>query len=417
MQQENSDRLRRPAPPETAPDITPAAPAEVSNDDARLHRRHLRKRRLRPVLLLLGPLLAILGGTYVYLTGGRFVSTENAYVKSDKVMISAQVSGLISAVPVAENQHVDKGAVLFRIDDSNYRIALDEADARLQTVRENIAALQAEYRQKQQEMALARTNARYAKTEFDRQARLVATHVTSRKNYDDARHTLDVARQNIGVIEQQEQQILAQLGGKPDLPVEQRPAFQAAMAARDRAALDLKRTVVRAPFSGYANHTPEVGQQVVGNSPLATPVMSIVADTGLWIEANYKETDLTHVRPGQPVTIAVDTYPDQEWHGRVVSISPATGAEFSVIPPQNATGNWVKVVQRIPVRVSVDNGHGGPVLRAGMSTTVDIDTGHVRAMPAFVRTALSWIDAMPPARAEESETLGVTHGGGAAGAK
>ncbi|MFO1344684.1 MAG: HlyD family secretion protein [Rhodocyclaceae bacterium] len=349
------------------------------------------RRWLRRFLLLLGPLVVAIVGGYFYVTGGRYVSTENAYVKADKVMIATEVSGLIGEVSVRENQRVAMGDVLFRIDDRPYHIALAEAEARLAGLRDEIESLKGSYRQKQEELALARTNLAFAETEFERQSKLVVSAVISRSKHDAARHDFDVARQRIRVTEQELAQIQAQLAGDPDIPAERHPRFLAAKAAVDRAALDLKRTIVRAPFAGIASNTPQVGQQVIGNGPMSSPVMSLVAYTGLWIEANFKETDLAHVRPGQPVTIYVDTYPDREWQGIVESLSQATGAEFSVIPPQNATGNWVKVVQRIPVRIAVETSGRDPRLRSGMSTTVEIDTGHRRPVPSFVRTALSWI--------------------------
>ncbi len=211
-----------------------------------------------------------------------------------------------------------------------------------------------------------------------------------------------MARQRIRIVEQEVAQLRAQLAGDPDLPVERHPRYQAAKAALDRAALDLERTAVRAPFAGIASNTPQVGQQVIGNGPMSSPVMSLVADAGVWIEANFKETDLAHVRPGQPVTIQLDAYAGREWRGAVESLSQATGAEFSVIPPQNATGNWVKVVQRIPVRIAVKTNGGDPALRAGMSAAVEIDTGHRRPLPNFVQTVLSWFGADAAARAERS---------------
>jgi len=361
-----------------------------------------RLRRLRRILLLLGPLLVVLVAGYVYVTGGRYVSTDNAYVRADKVMIGAEVSGLIAEVAVHENQRVAKGDVLFRLDDRSYRIALAEAEARLAGVRDDIASLKASYRQKQEELALARTNLDFAETEFERQSRLIQTNAVSRSRFDAARHDLDVARQRIRVSEQEIAQLRAQLAGDPDLPVERHPRYLAARATLDRARLDIERSVVRAPFAGIASNTPQIGQQVIGNGPGSSPVMSLVADSGVWIEANFKETELTHVRAGQPVTVQIDTYPGRTWRGTVQSLAQATGAVFSVIPPQNATGNWVKVVQRIPVRIAVRIGADDPVLRAGMSSTVEIDTGYRRPLPGFVEAALGWLGSAPAARASEA---------------
>lgn len=390
------------------PMSAPAADNSASNTGAEVGSRpsepppaRPRRRWKRRLLLLLGPLAAIAAGGYFYLTGGRYVSTENAYVRADKVMISAEVSGLISEVDVRENQHVAKGDTLFRIDDRPYRLALTGAQATLTGIRDELNALKASYRQKQEELALAQSDRDFAETEFKRQSKLVQTRTVSLSKFDAARHSLQVARMQIKVKQQELAQIKAQLAGNPEIPLERYPRYLAAKAALDRADLDLKRTVVRAPFSGVASNTPQVGQQVVGNAVFASPVMSLIADTGAWIEANFKETELTHVKPGQAVDITVDTYPDHVWHGRVDSLSQATGAVFSVIPPQNATGNWVKVVQRIPVRIAVRNENAGPLLRAGMSATVEIDTRHSRSLPRFAQVALDWIGVTPAAAEPE----------------
>ncbi len=349
------------------------------------------RRWLRSALLILGPLLVLLAGGYFYFTGGRFVETDNAYVKADKVMVSAEVSGLIAAVPVHENQHVKKGDVLFRIDDQTYRLDVAAANAHLENIRAELEGLKASYRQKVEELALARANADFANKEFERQSKLMESHVTSISKFDSTQHDLRIAQWRVRVVEQEIGQIRAQLGGNPDIKIEDHPRYLEAAAAKRRAVINFERTVVKAPFAGIAGNTPQVGQQVIGNAAFVTPVMSIISDQGFWIEANFKETDLTHVKPGQPVSIHVDTYPDRVWHGTVNSISQATGAEFSVIPPQNATGNWIKVVQRLPVRIAVKSRAGDPPLRVGMSTTVEIDTGHRRAMPGVLRTVFDWL--------------------------
>ncbi|HZD24941.1 MAG TPA: HlyD family secretion protein [Alphaproteobacteria bacterium] len=360
----------------------------TSGDIPKTYRR--RRRWLRPTLLLLGPLLVLLAGGYVYLTGGRYVGTENAYIKSHMVNISPQVSGQIAEVTVAENQAVAKGDVLLRLDPEPFRIALDQTRAKLAEVHSEIDALKASYRQKQEALRLAQADLAYAEREYRRQARLAKGKVVSESRLDAADHERDTARLKVAALTQELATIAAQLAGSPDLPVEQHPRFQAARAAEQQAELDLRRAVIRAPFPGIASETPEPGAYVrAGN-----PVMSVIASDDVWIEANFKETELTHVRPGQPVTITVDTYPGHEWHGTVQSISQATGAEFSVLPPQNATGNWVKVVQRVPVRIAVTPQPGQPPLRAGLSTGVEIDTGRSRALPGFVTALIDWADGM-----------------------
>lgn len=338
----------------------------------------LAKRKLRTALLVAGPLAVLVVAGGFYLVGGRFVGTDNAYVKADKVALAPEVKGRIAAVDVVENQPVRAGAALFRLDDAPYRIALAKAEADLAEARHTVASLKGQYRQKVEEIALARANAALAAKEFERKSALIKSNTVSASTLDTARTELDVARQRIRVAEQELAQIAAKLGGDPEVAVDDHPLTRAARAARDQAALDLDHTVLRAPFDGVASQVPKPGAWVDADSA----VMALVSDRRLWIDANFKETDLTHVAAGQPVTIAVDTYPDRAWRGRVDSISPASGAEFSVIPAQNTTGNWVKVVQRIPVRIAIDDAPGAPILRAGMSVEVEIDTGHVRPLAA-----------------------------------
>ncbi len=362
-----------------------------------------KKNRIRTFLLILGPLVVLAVGGYAYFTGGRFVGTENAYIKADKVMIAAEVSGLISEVMVTENQAVSAGDLLFRIDDRSYRIALNEAQAQLSKLSNDFASLKASYQEKLSELALARTNIDFAQSEYNRQKPLVASKTISSSKFESVSHDLIVAKQQWQIIQQEAHQILASLGDDIDIQINDYPPYQQAMADMDRATLNMERTVVRAPFAGVVSNTPEVGQQVVGNGAFSSPVMSLIASKGAWIEANFKETDLTHIKPGQPVAITVDTFPDRDLQGEVTSVGQATGSEFSVIPPQNATGNWVKVVQCIPLRISVDNKQADLPLRSGMSVSVEIDTGHQRDMPDFVQSALSWLGALPQATAGETE--------------
>jgi membrane fusion protein (multidrug efflux system) len=339
-----------------------------------------RPRVLRVLLLVLGPVLVLAVGAYVYYTGGRYVETDNAYVKADIAVVSAEVSGAIVRVEVHENQPVAAGDVLFVIDDRPYRVAFERADAQLRAVTAMIESMKAQYRQRLEELELARTDYDFAERELSRAVALAEDDLASDEAVDRARHDLDVATRRIHIVERGLEELLAQLGGSPEGDIAEQAGYQAVKAARDAAALDLERTVVRAPFDGIASKVPVVGRFVAPGAA----VMSVVASDNVWIEANYKETDLTYVCPGQPVEIRVDTYPDRAWHGRVESISQATGAEFSVIPAQNATGNWVKVIQRIPVRIAVEDVGSGPPLRTGMSTTVEIDTGHERHLPSLI---------------------------------
>jgi membrane fusion protein (multidrug efflux system) len=355
-----------------------------------------RRSWIRHVLLALGPAVVALGAGYFYVTGGRYVATDDAYVKADMAAISPQVSGPIVKVEVRENQHVEPGQPLFQIDDAPFKIALAQADARLNKAATQIRSLKASYAQKQEQLQLAQSNVAFAEREFQRYEN-AGQRVVSRAEYDDAQHKLQIAHRQVAMIEQDIAGVLADLYGDPDIPLDRHPSYLEAKAARDQAALDLAHTVVVAPFAGVASQKPELGDYVTAG----TPVMSIVADQNVWVEANFKETELTHVRPGQAATVEVDTYPGREWPATVESISQATGAEFSVLPAQNSTGNWVKVVQRIPVRIAIEAEKGDPPLRAGMSVTAEIDTGHRREMPRFVETALVWTGWLTePAKAE-----------------
>jgi membrane fusion protein (multidrug efflux system) len=363
----------RPSPSEPAPDREAASASPRGG-----------RRRLRGALLLLGPLVALTAGAYVYYTSGRVVETDNAYVKADVAIVSAEVAGPIAALNVHENERVKAGDVLFTIDDRAFRVALARADAQLDAIDDFVESTRASYRQALARLELARTNAAYEQRELDRLAALAERKLASDVDVDEQRHERDVASQEILVAERTLEQIRARLGGELDRPVTEQAAYLAAKAGRDAAALDLEHAVVHAPFDGIASKVPTVGEYVQPGAP----VMTIVADRGVWIEANFKETDLTHVAPGQSVDVRVDTYPERHWRGSVESISQATGAEFSVIPAQNATGNWVKVTQRIPVRIALEIRADDPQLRSGMSAIVDIDTGHERPAPAWVRALL-----------------------------
>jgi membrane fusion protein (multidrug efflux system) len=233
--------------------------------------------------------------------------------------------------------------------------------------------MRATYRQRLQDIRQAEVDVAYYKREFDRQSDLARNNVASKSALDSARRNLDTSQQKLGSLQQEAAGVLAGLSGNADIAVEDHPRYQAAKAELDQARRDLAHTRVLAPVDGVVTNVDQI--QVGEFLQAATPAFSLVATGHTWVEANPKETDLTHVQPGQPVTVTVDTYPGYTWHGTVEGISPATGAQFAILPPQNATGNWVKVVQRIPLRVALDTSANAPPLRAGMSATVDIDTG------------------------------------------
>lgn len=335
------------------------------------------KKNLRRVLMLGGVLVVLLTATALYMFSGRYMTTDNAYVKAEKVMISADVAGRVLPVPVGDNQFVKAGTLLFEIDPSTYDIAVQKAEAELRTVRMDIEEVRATYHQKEEELKIAEAVGDYAKTEFDRQSVLSAKDAIAKSRLDEATRDYNVARATVAQLKQEIAVELAKLEGNPDIPVEEHALYKTALATLETAQLDLARTKVYAPADGYTGTMPRGGDY----ANAGVPVMSFVSDKALWIEANFKETELTRMRPGQKVDIEVDTYPGRTWHGTVESISPATGSEFSVLPAQNATGNWVKVVQRVAVRIVPEQAQDDPPLRTGMSAEVSVDTGNYPHLP------------------------------------
>jgi membrane fusion protein (multidrug efflux system) len=334
-------------------------------------------------IALLGPVAAALLGGYFYFASGRFVSTDNAYVKADKIVVSADISGRVVEVLVDTDQVVKRGTLLFRIDPEPLRIALARSEALLAAAIQEVGAIRALYDQKVARLTLAEGDLAYQQQNHERQDALTRTGVVSRSGMDTAERTLRNARDQILIATQEIAEVRARLGGDPARPADEQPSVREARAARDRAALDLSRTEVYAPVDGIVtNFDLQPGEYVTAG----TTVFSIVGTENVWIQANYKETDLTFVKVGQRATVHIDMFPDGPRTAVVASISPATGAEFALLPPQNATGNWVKVVQRLPVRLRLEQSADAPALRAGMSVIVEIDTQHRRPMPKWVRS-------------------------------
>jgi membrane fusion protein (multidrug efflux system) len=340
------------------------------------------KRRLRTLLLAIGPVVALAGGVGLYLTGGRYVETDNAYVRADKLYIAADVAGTVTEVNVRDNQRVERGATLFRLDPEPFRLALAGAEAELGIVRNDLANLQATYRESLAQVEQARTDIAFTETNFRRQENLATRGVAAQATLDQARRELDQARNRVTVAQRQAEATLAQLGGDADRPVEQNPRYLATEARLDSARRELRHATVTAPMAGVVTRVSSLqpGQYL----PAAQAAFALVSAEDGWVEANPKETDLTFLRPGNPATVTVDTYPGRVWQARVDSISPATGAEFSVLPAQNSSGNWVKVVQRIPVRMRIETPEDAPPLRAGMSANVSVDTGHTRSLAGLL---------------------------------
>lgn len=334
------------------------------------------RRRKRFLLLVFVPLVLVAASLLVYLQGGRFVETDNAYVKADVIPISAEISGSVSQVFVSANQAVQANQLLFKLDSEPFEVALRKAQAQLDRVRTELEALKTSYREKEAQVRLAQGNHAFAVRELERQKDLKGKNFISESTLDDLQHAVDISRQQLDVVKLDLQRIAASLGGDANRSLEQHPSYLAAQADLDEAQLNLRRVEVRAPLPGIVSKAPLVGQYIrAGNI-----VTALVASDNLWVEANFTETDLTHVTPGQHVNVRIDTYPDFVWRGVVESISPATGAEFSIIPAQNATGNWVKIPQRVPIRIDLNAEAGSPALRAGLSAVVEIDTQHRRQL-------------------------------------
>lgn len=333
-------------------------------------------KRKRRFLLIVGPFVILLAVAYFYFFGGRYVSTDDAYIQAARTQISANVSARVVEIAVHDNQQVKKGDLLFKLDDREFAIGVRDAEAQLAQARLKIAALKATYLQRQADVQAAQDTLSYQQTELDRQTKLQQQGISSQAKLDETQHAFANAQQALSSAEQQRANTVAELGGNPDIDVDQHPLVQAAQAALDRAQLDLGYTTVLAPADGVVTKVEQlqVGQYVHAT----TPLFALVSDTDIWVEANFKETELENMQPGQPAEITVDTYGGHTFHGTVDSTSPGTGASFSLLPPENASGNWVKVVQRVPVRISIEHADHDVTLHAGLSAIVDVDTGKRR---------------------------------------
>lgn len=327
-----------------------------------------KKRWSRILVMLSVPLLLALAGGYFWLTSGRYVSTDNAYVQQNKVTVSAEVSGPIVEVAVSENQKVARGDLLFRIDPRPFQIALAQAEAQLHAAQVQVAQLETEVGATSADIEGAQANLDFTQRALDRQSELLGRGFTTRARHDDALHAVQEARERLANAQAQAQRRRSALRAGP---ASNQPAIEAALVARERALLDLRRTEVRSPADGYVSQTDRLQ---VGNGVIpGLAVLSVVGSGQPWIEANFKETDLDKVAVGQPVEVRLDAYPNLAMRGRVVSIGWGTGSEFSVLPAQNSSGNWVKVTQRVPVRIAIDGTPTRPMI-AGLSAEVTIDT-------------------------------------------
>jgi membrane fusion protein, multidrug efflux system len=334
------------------------------------------RKRLRTILLVALPAIALVIGLGVYLSGGRYVSTDNAYVGAQKVLITPDIAGKILHVAVREGQHVNLGDELFSLDREPFSLALQQAKAKLDTARSNFDKLKTNLKSLDTLTDLAQKNVDLKRRDVERKTKLVSSQAGSQADLDTALATVVTAQLQAEYAAQQRDTTLNQLLGDPNLPLEKYPEYAQAKAVLDNAQRDFDHTIVRAPMSGTATQVDNI--QLGRFVAAGTPVLSVIDDQAPWVDANPKETDLTYLRIGQKATLDVDSFPDHTFTGTVIAVSPGTGAQFSILPPQNATGNWVKVVQRVPVRIAFDKSENTKLLRSGMSVNVEIDTGHSR---------------------------------------
>jgi membrane fusion protein, multidrug efflux system len=337
---------------------------------------------LRRFLMIGGVAIVAVVSLAVWLTGGRYVGTDDSYVHAGQLSVSTDVSGLVKDVDVHEGQYVKQGDVLFRIDPRQFVIALNNAKANLEQTRLTLLSMKDDYQRMLRDVAAEQSTVALDQVTYDRYAALLKVDSIAKAQYDTARFTLATAQSTLGSLQDTAKVQLAKLGGDVNIPVEQLPQYLAAKSQVDEQQRQLDHSVVRAPFDGIVTEVDSLQPGTLVISALSsfstTSAVGLVSTKNVWVEANMKETDLTHVRRGDPVDVTVDTYPGRTWRAWIDSISPATGSDFSVLPSENASGNWVKVTQRVTARIKLDIRPGDPPLRAGMSTDVTIDTGHRR---------------------------------------
>jgi len=333
---------------------------------------------LRKLLLLAGPAVVALAALYFYLTGGRIVSTDDAVIQLARTEIAANVGGQVAKIAVTDNQIVAKGDLLFALDDRPFQIAVREAEAQLATAKLQIEALKATYQQRQADRASAQDALALRQTELTRQRRLTADGIGSQAQLDQAEHAEAAAKLQVAASREAISNVVANLDGNPEIETNSHPSVQHAQAQLDRALLNLSYATVRAPSDGVVTKVEQL--QIGDFITAAAPLFSLMSSGNIWTEANFKETDLTYMRSGQSATIEIDGYPGRKLTGRVASVSPGTGTAFSLLPAENSSGNWVKVVQRLAVRISFDQVPPDMPLRSGLSAYVSVDTGHKRTL-------------------------------------
>jgi membrane fusion protein, multidrug efflux system len=386
----------RPAPgpgPQPVP-LPPAAPPPPPAPAAPIVVKRNRSGPTRTIVLFVVPLLALALGFVWWLHSGRYVATDNAYVGSDKVLITPQVSGAIVAVHVIEGQKVKVGDPLFDIDSQPYEIALRLAQGRLDAAKVEFANLRSSYVSNQDQIKMGQDAVNVRQADFDRKNALASHGSGTTADRDTSMAALIQARQILEFVNQQQATTMVKLGGSLDAPIENFPDYIQARAGLEDAQRNLRNTKIQAPIDGVAT---QVAQIELGRvAPAGQPVFAVVADTGLWVDANPKESDMTFVREGMPATVTVDAFPDKVWSGSICSIAPGTGAQFAILPPQNASGNWVKVVQRVPLRFCFGPNEDTANVRSGMSANLSIDTGRVRTLAGVLSDLKGWAAGFVP---------------------
>jgi membrane fusion protein, multidrug efflux system len=343
----------------------------------------------RFVMLVVIPLVALALGFSWWLSSGRYVSTDNAYVGANKSLIAPQVTGSIAAVHVVEGQKVKVGDPLFDIDSKPYDIALALAKGKLEAAKVEFANLGSAYSSNVDQIKMGEDAVKVRQADFDRKNDLAISRSGTAADRDTSMANLIQAKQILEFVKWQQATVKVKLSGGPNTTIDQFPDYMQAKAAVDDAERNLRNTRVLAPIDGVATQVPEIELGRV--SAAGQPIFAVVADTGLWVDANPKESDLTYVHVGLPAKVSVDTFPDKEWIGTICSIAPGTGAQFAILPPQNASGNWVKVVQRVPLRFCFDPNEDTTGLRAGMSTYLTIDTGRTRTLAGTLEALKQWV--------------------------
>ena len=378
-------RVAQPLLRETARQLPQEERPPASDSERDAPRESLRRPWVRRMLFLLLP-LALIAGSVWYVVGGRVMYTDDAYVNANQVGISTDVAGTVAEVDVHDNQEVAAGQVLYRLDALQFVIALANAEANRAQVALTLESMKRDYRRMVTDAAAELSQVALDRTRYERATRLLTSGVESRAGYDQAQYTLRTDQSKLEALREEARVQLARLGDNPNTPATQLPQYQQANAQVAEAERELLHTVVTAPFAGIVTNVPAIAPGKF--LPASTTAFYLVDTQHVWIDATPKETQLTYVRPGQPASVRVDTYPGVRWYGTVESLSPAAAQEFSLLPAQNTSGNWVKVVQRVQMRIRVDTSDARmPPLRAGMSTEVYVDTGHPRGLPHFL-TAL-----------------------------